>query len=177
VRGTGRKGRLATIVRDLDIPRPFDLGDFVARLEHQRNRPIVLRPFRAGPGVPCGLLIATADADYVFHEQGTTPFHATHIKLHELAHILLDHRNGTVVWTKLVNLLVPDVDPELVQLILSRTAYSTAEEREAETLASLILEETGDPPRPAPVTGPETGSFLDRLERAWGRGSSASQAA
>jgi hypothetical protein len=175
VRGTGRKGRLAAVVRDLDIPRPFDLGEFVARLEYQRNRPILLRPFRAAPGVPCGLLIATADADYVFHEQGTTPFHATHIKLHELAHILLDHRNGTEVCRKLVNLLVPDVDPELVQLILGRAAYSTAEEREAETVASLILQETGDPP-PAPVTGPETGSCLGRLERAWGRGSSASQA-
>ncbi len=177
MRGTGRKGRLAATVRDLDVPRPFDLSEFVARLERWRNRPILLRPFRAAPGMPCGLWIATADADYVFHEQGTTPFHATHIKLHELAHMLLDHRNGTEVWRKLVSIMVPDVDPELVQLILGRTAYSTAEDREAETLASLIPQETGDPPRPAPVTGPETGSFLARLERAWGRGSSGSQAA
>jgi hypothetical protein len=175
MRGAGGKGRHAAIVQELGIPRPFNLGEFVTRLERQRNRPIRLSPFRSAPGVPCGLWIATADADYVYHEEGTTPFHATHIKMHELAHILLGHRNGTEVWKKLVSLLVPDVDPELVQLILGRTAYSTAEEREAETLASLILEESGDPPGPAPVTGPETSSFLGRLERAWGRGSRRTQ--
>jgi hypothetical protein len=127
MRGAGGKGRHAAIVQNLGIPRPFDLGEFPARLEHQRNRPIRLCPFRAAPGVPCGLWIATADADYVYREEGTTPFHATHIKMHELAHMLLDHRNGTEVWKKLLSLLAPDVDPELVQLILGRTAYSTAE--------------------------------------------------
>ena len=30
--------------------------------------------------------------------------------------MLLDHRGATQVWEKLVNLLVPDVDPQLVQL-------------------------------------------------------------
>jgi hypothetical protein len=175
MRGAGGKGRHAAIVQDLDIPRPFDLGEFVARLARQRDRPIRLCPFRAAPGVPCGLWIATADADYVYHKEGTTPFHATYITMHELAHMLLGHQNGTEVWKKLVSLLAPDVNPELVQLILGRTAYSTAEEREAETLASLILDESGDLPGPAPVTGPETSPFLGRLERAWGRGSSGTQ--
>ena len=52
--------------------------------------------------------------------------------------MLLDHRGATQVWEKLVNLLIPDVDPQLVQLILGRSMYSTEEERDAETLASLI---------------------------------------
>ena len=63
------------------------LGEFVAGLERQRHRPIRLCPFSSGPSIPCGLWIGTADADYIYHERGTTPYYGTHIALHELAHI------------------------------------------------------------------------------------------
>ena len=42
-------GRHAAIVRELELPVPFDLGQFVAGLERQRNRVIQLRPFSSGP--------------------------------------------------------------------------------------------------------------------------------
>ena len=66
---------------------------------------------------------------------------AVHIALHEVAHMLLDHRH-TAAWDQLISLLAPDVDQALIQLILGRSAYSTAEEREAETLATFILSST-----------------------------------
>ena len=137
---TDRKGRYAAIVRELDIPRPFGLAEFAARLERQRNRPIRLRPFSSGQGLPCGLWIATSDADYIFAEQDTTPFHASVIALHEIAHMLLGHR-GPGAWQNLARQVAPDVHPALVRLILGRSAYATAEERDAETLASLILQQ------------------------------------
>lgn len=139
--GAYAKGRYAAMVRDLDMPVPFDLSQFVVALERERHRPIRLRPFSSGAGVPCGLWIGTVDADYVYHESGTTPFHATHIVVHELAHMLLGHRH-TAAWDRLVSFLAPDVDQALIQLILGRSAYGTAEEREAETLASHILSST-----------------------------------
>ena len=52
--------------------------------------------------------------------------------------MLVGHQH-TAVWEQLISLLVPDVDQALIRLILGRSAYSTTEEREAETLASLIL--------------------------------------
>ena len=137
----GATGRHAAILRELEMPVPFDLGQFVAGLERQRDRPIRLRPFTSGPGCPCGLWIGTANADYIHHEAGTTPFHATHIALHEIAHMLLGHQH-TAAWDQLISLLAPDVDQALIQLILGRSAYSTDEERDAETLASLILSST-----------------------------------
>ena len=140
----GRNRRHA-IVRGLDIPRPFDLAVFAAGLEARRGRAIRLRPFSPGPGVPCGLWIAAADTDYVYYEQATTPFHVTVIVLHEIAHMLLDHR-GPSAWENLARQVAPDVHPSLVQLILSRSAYSTPEERDAETLASRILERATDWP-------------------------------
>ena len=84
--------------------------------------------------------------------------------------MLLDHRGATQVWEKLVNLLIPDVDPQLVQLILGRSMYSTEEERDAETRASLIHEQSGDQPQPLPPAGPQTGAFVKRLQQAWGDG-------
>jgi hypothetical protein len=137
----GARGRHAAIVRELDLPVPFDLGEFVVGLERKRERPIRLRPFNSGPWCPCGLWIGTADADYVYHDAGTTPFHATHIVVHELSHMLLGHEHGDA-WEWLIGVLAPDVDQALIQLILGRGAYSTAEELEAETLASLILSNT-----------------------------------
>src|ERR1022692_1976303 len=136
--GAFAKGRYAAIIGELDMPVPFDLGQFVARLERERHRPIRLRSFSSGAGVPSGLWIGTADADYIYHETGTTHFHATHIVLHELAHMLLGHQH-TAAWDRLISLLAPDVEQALIQLILGRSAYGTAEEREAETLASLIF--------------------------------------
>ena len=44
------KGRHAAIVRELELPVPFDLGQFVTGLERQRDRPIRLRPFSAHAG-------------------------------------------------------------------------------------------------------------------------------
>ena len=170
MRGAGGKRRHAAIVEALDIPAPFDLTLFLSRLGEQRRRPIRLCPFRSAPGVPCGMWIGTADADYLYYEEGTTPYHQDHIALHEAAHMLLDHQGGTQVWERLVNLLIPDVDPQLVQLILGRNVYSTQEERDAETLASLIHEQSGDQPQPLPPAGPQTGAFVKGLQRAWGGG-------
>lgn len=137
--GTSRRRRCAAIVRELDIPRPFDLDRFLASLVLRRGRVICLRSLASGPGIPCGLWIGTAGADYVFHEEGTTPWHKTHIILHEVAHMLLGHGSGTAAWHAMARLLAPDVDPAMVRLILGRTAYGSQEERDAESLASLIL--------------------------------------
>jgi hypothetical protein len=136
---SGGKGRHAAIARELDIPAPFDLAEFAARLARRRNRPIRLHPFTSVPGMPCGLWISTADADHVYYEQGTTPFHATLIALHEIAHILLGH-HGPAAWQDLARHIAPGIHPSLARHILGRSAYTTPEEREAETLASLILE-------------------------------------
>lgn len=139
--GARTNERHAAMVEELDVAVPFDLGQFVAGLERRRRRPIHLRPFNSRPGVPCGLWIGTADADYVYHEAGTTPFHATHIAVHELAHMLLGHQYAPA-WEEITDLLAPNLDKALIQLILGRSAYGNAEEREAETLASLILSST-----------------------------------
>jgi hypothetical protein len=152
----GWKRRHAAIVRELDFPGPFGLEEFAARLGRQRGRPVLLCPFTAKAGVPCGLWIGTAEADYVYYERGTTPYHATSIALHEIAHLLLGHR-GIAAWQDLAQWLAPDVDPSLVRIILGRSAYSTPEERDAETLASFMLERATARPGAGSGLGPSGG--------------------
>jgi hypothetical protein len=77
--------RCATIIRDTDIPEPFDLGRFLARLVMRRGRMILLHFFTSGPGIPCGLWIETARADHIFCEEATSAWHQTHIVTHEIA--------------------------------------------------------------------------------------------
>jgi hypothetical protein len=89
--------------------------------------------------MPCGLWIATAEADYIYYEQDTTPFHATAIALHDIAHMLLGH-SGSAAWQNLARRLAPDVPAPLARTILGRSGYATPDERAAETLASLMLE-------------------------------------
>jgi hypothetical protein len=98
----------------------------------RRGRPIRLIPMAGLTGV-CGLWIATDATDLICYERDTTRPHQDHIILHELSHLLCEHFP-----VGLPAALLPDLDPAMVRAVLGRAGYSTAEEREAETLASLI---------------------------------------
>src|SRR5689334_9986682 len=143
-----RMGRLATlraacrnVVRDVVIPQPFDVATFCAEIARQRGRPLHLHqiPASAGPGVPCGLWLATDQSDHVFHVTGATPLHRAHIVLHEIGHMLCDHVTkdaGSSPWS---SALLPHLEPELVARVLLRSSYEDWQEQMAEMVASLIL--------------------------------------
>jgi len=122
----------------LTLPRPFDIDAFSRGLAAQRGREIVLEPVANVAG-PHGLWLARHNADFVFYQQHTSPAHRDHIILHELCHLLCDHQVKLGQGLPHERLL-PDLLPETVQRMLSRATYSDDQEREAELLASLILE-------------------------------------
>jgi hypothetical protein len=119
-------------LRDLPLPAPFDVRTLCDQIAARRGRPIRLVPMAGLTGV-CGLWIATDTTDLVCYERDTTRPHQDHIILHELSHLLCEHFP-----VGLPGALLPDLDPAMVRTVLGRAGYSTAEEREAETLASLI---------------------------------------
>ena len=155
-------------LRTLELPEPLDLEALRAALACQRGRPLTLLPLASGSG-PFGLWVASARGDYVFFAQETTPAHQRHIVLHELCHMLCGHRSAPVAESELVRLLLPDLPPGLIQTVLGRSAYTAAEEQEAELLASLILERTARP-TPEGLGTPYAAStlLLGRLERTLG---------
>ncbi|WIM98970.1 hypothetical protein ACTOB_002598 [Actinoplanes oblitus] len=130
----GLRRRCERRLRGIRVPHPFDLDLFSAEVAARRGRPLHRRPLSGlGTGAPCGLWLALPSADHVFYDPGTTPLHAEHIVLHEIAHILCDHSAGPAFAH-----LFPDLDPELVVRALGRSGHTTADEREAEMLASMI---------------------------------------
>lgn len=125
-------------LRTLSLPRPFSLNAFCTALVRCRGRPLRLLPIPGNETGPCGLWISTSDADYIFHQVATSPLHQEHIILHELAHMLFDHTAVRESAPGMQSRLLPGLDPEMVSAVLSRSAYTTEQELEAEILADLI---------------------------------------
>jgi hypothetical protein len=155
--------RCAAIATGLDIPSPFDLDVLLARVAAGRGRMIYLHSFVSGPGIPCGLWLGTAKADHIFTEAGTSPWHRTQIAVHELAHMLLGHSSTGDGALRLASMVAPDVSPALIRMFLGRSVFLTAEERDAETLASLVLSRASARPAARPA-----GYGAGRLQAAWG---------
>lgn len=125
-------------LRALTLPRPFALDSFCEMLARRRGRPLRLLPMPGVNAAPCGLWVSTDETDYVFHQVATTPLHQEHIILHELAHMIFDHAALREPAERVQSRLLPGLDPEMVATVLARTAYTTEQELEAETLADLI---------------------------------------
>ncbi|MEU9106012.1 hypothetical protein AB0D54_16920 [Streptomyces xanthophaeus] len=177
--GSDIDARVAGILKDLDIPRPLDVERLCASISERRGRPLHLLPLPEAVGAEagvCGLWLGLGDADVVFYEAATSRVHQTHIILHELAHMLLDHgrlgdgsgsgsgsEDGGGSGLAVLAGLFPDLDPSMVNRMLARgrTGYSAVEERQAELLATLIsshgptvaVAERGASPRAVGVLG------------------------
>ncbi|MFD9511227.1 hypothetical protein [Streptomyces mirabilis] len=90
------------------------------------------------PG-PFGAWIATGASDYIIYQRETTKSHQDHIILHEVGHILAGHDSDDGdedLWA----LMMPDIDPQAIRHALRRTSYDQEYEREAELVATIILE-------------------------------------
>ncbi|ROP33411.1 hypothetical protein EDD30_6390 [Couchioplanes caeruleus] len=164
----GMRQRCRNIVRDLEIPSPFDVQEFCRRLGDKRGRPIRLLPMDLPPDCPCGLWLSTEQADFVFFQQETSGPHQLQIILHELGHLLCEHRIGSVLSDDLSQLLVPDLDPALIKTMLGRGHYSQEAEQEAETIATLILGEVSrfSPERTFEVPA-EVADVVRRISRSY----------
>ncbi|MCA1723417.1 MAG: hypothetical protein LC748_04035 [Thermomicrobia bacterium] len=157
--------RCAARIRDLPIPNPFDMQIFSTLVSERHKRPIVLHPI-ALHGVVSGAWAAMESIDIVFYEQHATPFHQQHIVLHELSHILCDHQGFAITDEGLRSLLLTDVPIERLRTLQSNH-YSDEDEREAEVLASLILERVNNAQADTSISDPNivgTLQLLDDLE-------------
>jgi hypothetical protein len=133
--------RLAAAV---PMPVPFDQDRFLAAIAAERGRPIEVLPVPAAD-VPCGLLLSTDAADYIFVPAGTTTLHRQHILFHEIAHLLCRHVGGRALPTG----VLPGLSPELIDRVLGRSTYTEPQEREAELVATFLTQRATRPAKPA----------------------------
>ncbi|MEU8262970.1 hypothetical protein AB0C02_20360 [Micromonospora sp. NPDC048999] len=131
--------RCDQLLAALEMPEPFDIRRLCEILGERRGRPIHLVPISLPAHTVCGMFVPTGDFDAIFFEQNTSPLHQMLIIGHELGHLIAGHRTTEVMDPDASRLLLPDLDPELVQRCLGRSNYAAAEEREAEMIGSLLL--------------------------------------
>ncbi|MER6051310.1 ImmA/IrrE family metallo-endopeptidase [Streptomyces sp. NPDC001793] len=135
----------AAVLARLDLSDGCSIATVMERLSADRGRPIQLVPLPLGAEAPCGMWLATDAFDVIVVEADTSRLHQDHIIAHELAHMLCHHRDSSGFDAATVRGLMPNLDPKRVREMLGRTSYSTAEEQEAEIVASLILERVTRP--------------------------------
>lgn len=152
------------VVAPLDIPVPFDVRRLCEGIAESRGRPIRLVAMPRPAGSPCGMWVSTAETDYIIYEQDTSKLHQEHIIAHELGHLLSNHSTSGVLEAQAVSVLLPSLNPELVNRVLGRTHYSEQEEQTAELIATLILQRASRWRLAADWTAPEdTTGIRDRL--------------
>lgn len=126
----------------LVIPDPFSLEEFRGSVERLRGRPLHLVEIRypAGTDTVCGVCISTRDLDAVFYARTVSDLHGSHIVLHEMAHLILDHRPSVAATRPGFEAAWRDSDG-LARTWLARLGepYDAEAEAEADALAAHVL--------------------------------------
>lgn len=143
--------RCRELLKQLDISPPLDVHELCRRVGVVRGKPIRLVAYPIPVPGPFGVWIATGSADYILYQQETSPSHQNHIILHELGHIIAGHSSdesddvllGELDTTPSLDVLrarIPELEPDAVRRALRRTSYDDEHERDAETVATIVLE-------------------------------------
>ncbi len=146
------------------MPKTENINDFAKALSVKRGIPLCLVPVPLPSSVPCGMWLSTDHADFVVYDAETSKHHQEHIIAHELGHMICGHQGSTTGGNETYSLLFPDLNPEIVSKILHRSRYFDIQEREAETMATVIL----DSIRPRSLSSDSTEEMDDVLSRICG---------
>ncbi|WP_254126082.1 hypothetical protein [Amycolatopsis sp. CA-230715] len=130
--------RVRGLVRSIGLPAPWDINEFVDRLERHRGRPIDLCAVQWTPGESSGAWRAHHDHDVIAFCANTTSVHQDAIIPHELAHMIAEHRGRCVLSEEEAQRRAPDLAPAAFAHLLDRVNLP-GEEQEAELTARLVL--------------------------------------
>lgn len=164
--GNGLRSSCQRRLGGLPVPQPFDLTAFAATVARHRARPlhILLLHGLDGSEELSGAWLAGRTADFVYIDADASPWHRDLIALHEIAHILCGHQASARWMHDLGARVLPGLSDVTLTRMLGRHGYSTSQEREAELMASLILDRADD--GPFAVTSPGRAGVAGRLTHA-----------
>lgn len=162
------------VVRQLELPAPYDVNRVCDLIEKRRGRPLSVLPMAIPvyEGSPSGLWVETDECNYILYQENTTRAHQQHIVAHEMGHLLLKHQSLPSNQEEVARLLMPNLDPALVRTVLARTSYAELEEQQAEVVASLLPIQVGHSRRRLPASDVPAGvaNLVVHLERSLARG-------
>jgi len=166
------KTRMRSLLDSLDYSfEEFTFDGFAEWIVQQRARSIIFIPYTF-PSDLFGAWVKGSDKDFIAFETDTPAIHQTHIKLHEMAHMLCGHPTVEIgkrqTQALLCSVLGPEPDVDL-QASLLRSTHSNENEEEAEVLTSLIQERVYRNARMEElykvVSGDHTAFFMSYLEQ------------
>jgi hypothetical protein len=143
------RGRCEQLVEDLlqqtGVPRPWDINDFLDRLERYRGRDIDLCAVTWTVGSSTGAWQRRQDYDLIAYPENTSGFHQDHVILHEIGHVISAHEGQCVLTETEAQRLAPHLAPAALAHLLNRSS-SDVEEHEAELIAMLIYQRAQNKP-------------------------------
>jgi hypothetical protein len=139
--GIGRTRRRARArVRELRLPPLSTVDELCAAVAERLGRTVRIAPRRMRVGEPSGFVERRAEEDVIHVEQETSGLHRAHIICHELAHLLCGHlAEGPLLDEETARVELPTIDPDMLRLVLGRSHYDDAAEKEAEVLGAELM--------------------------------------
>lgn len=134
--------RVEAQIAELEVPEPFSIEALCDQVARRRGRPIELRAIHEDdPTMPCGLWLQMTARDVILYEGTASMPLRENIIAHELGHLLADHACDSRQLESYRARLMPRLalNPSLLNRVLGRVSYTTAQEQEAEMFAWLLL--------------------------------------
>jgi hypothetical protein len=120
-------------------------------------------------GKPFALWIGLHTMDSIFYERNTQPWHQEHLILHEIGHMLLEHRPvAPPAWLRTASAPTAQIAEEVMGTWLDHTSE---EEREADDFADRARRRiAAERALATRAHDPQAAAFLDRLASLGGEG-------
>jgi len=128
------------------VPEPWDVNVFLDRLERFRGRDIDLCEVSWTAGESTGAWRRRRDHDVIVYPANTSSLHQDHIILHEVGHLVCEHRGRCVLSLHEAQRRAPHLAPAAFAHLLDRVAVQ-AEEHQAEAIATMLLARVSRQPR------------------------------
>lgn len=133
--------RVREIEHEVGIPDPWSVNEFLDGLERFQGHDIDLCAVVWLPGESTGAWQHYPDHDVIAYAANTSPLHQDLIILHEVGHLVSNHRGRCVLSEEEAQRRAPDLAPAAFAHLLDRVNGAT-EEHEAEMMATMILART-----------------------------------
>lgn len=162
-----RRRRFKQLIRSVARTNPASAEELCGAVAEHLGRSIRLLAMPLPADAPCGLALSTAEGHYIVYDNTTTPMHQRHIIGHELGHLIAGHASDKALDTDVSRLLMPTLDPAVVQRVLARAmGYDRSAEREAETIADLIWRHTNAwTAEPSWTVDPAAAEVINRMRQ------------
>lgn len=138
--------RCSAVLAELELvddSEPFDLEVFRDRLARRRGRPILMTPIRLPADdetTVCGVCISTTQADHVYYGETLSPLHDAHCAVHELSHLILEHRSvAPLARPSLGGMWAGSPRSAQSWLASISSSYDEVAEIEADAMATVVL--------------------------------------